>query len=197
MVYSSDFRDGQHVLIKGGFVLTTRYYNQILSDTQPNLHQRHDKTGTLQPGTIGPSKPQREWIGLSLTGDQVTVEPLPQPPHPSAPAYLQSIDLEVGFIRPRHEIAEQFDPDEMLKNFIKAYNGIVMSVDQILIFEFHGQTLKAVVKSVSLLDLADEQRKGLPQGQRHEHLGIVMDKTDVTFIKAQGSAIKIKSSAKR
>ena len=154
----------------------------------------------MQPGTIGPSKPQREWIGLSLIGDQVTVELLPQPPHPSAPAYLQSIDLEVGFIRPRHEIAEQFNPDEMLRNFIKAYNGIVMSVDQILIFEFHGQTLKANVKAVSLLDLADEQRRGVPQGQRsgnHEHFGIVMEKTDVTFMKAPDSAIKIKSSAKR
>lgn len=181
MVNPSDFRDGQHVLIKGGFVLTAR----------------HDKTGTLQPGTIGPSKPQREWIGLSLTGDQVTVELLPQPPHPSAPAYLQSIDLEVGFNRPRHEIAEQFDPDEMLRNFIKAYNGIVMSVDQVLIFEFHGQTLKATVKAVSLLDLADEQRKGIPQGQRYDHLGILMDKTDVTFMKAPGSAIKIKSTSKR
>jgi vesicle-fusing ATPase len=151
----------------------------------------------LQPGTIGPSKPQREWIGLSLTGDQVTVEQLPPPPNPSAPAYLQSIDLEVGFSRPRHEVAEQFDPEEMHRNFIKAYSGIVMSVDQIIIFEFHGHTIKAVVKAVSLLELADEQRKGAPQGQRYEHLGIVMEKTDVTFMKAPDSAIKIKSSAKR
>lgn len=72
-----------------------------------------------------------------------------------------------------------------------------MSVDQILIFEFHGQTLKATVKAVSLLDLADEQRRGAPHGQRYEHLGILMDKTDVTFMKAPDSAIKIKSSAKR
>lgn len=143
---------------------------------------------------------QRQWIGLSISGDSVTVEPLPLPPHPAAPSYLQSIDLEVGFLRRGHEIAEQFSADEMARNFIKAFNGIVMSSDEVIVFEFHGQNLKATIKGVSVLDLADEQRRGAPQGQRsvnHEYVGILMDKTDVTFMKAPDSAIKIKSSAKK
>lgn len=139
-------------------------------------------------------------MGLSITGDQVTVESLPQPPHPTAPSYLQSIDLEIGFLRRGHEIGEQFSADEMARNFLKAFGGIVMSVDEILVFEFHGQNLKATVKSVSVLDLADEQRRGGLDGPRsvnHEYIGILMDKTDVTFMKAPDSAIKIKSSAKK
>jgi vesicle-fusing ATPase len=143
---------------------------------------------------------QRQWIGLSIAGDQVTIDALPPPPHPSAPSYLQSIDLEVGFVRRGHEIAEQFSADEMARNFLKAYNGIVMSTDQVLVFEFHGQNLKATVKAVALLELADEQRRGTAPGQHsvnHQYMGIVMDKTDVTFMKAGDSAIKIKSSAKK
>ena len=59
---------------------------------------------------------------------------------------------------------------------------------------------KATVKGVSILELADEQRKGVAPGQRslnHEYMGIIMDKTDVTFMKAPDSAIKIKSSVKK
>lgn len=144
---------------------------------------------------------QRQWIGLSLAGEQATVEALPAPPHPSAPSFLQSVDVEVGFLKRGFEINQQFDADEMSRNFVRAFSGILMSTDEILVFEFKGHNLKAVIKAVSLLDLADEQRRGMPQGQQlpawHYQTGILMEKTDVTFLKAGDSAIKIKSSAKK
>ncbi|KAG6866108.1 hypothetical protein C0991_008415 [Blastosporella zonata] len=182
IVYPSDFQQGQHVLIKDGFVLTIR----------------HDNTNKLLPGTIGVSAVQRQWIGLSLVGDHVSVEPLPPPPHPSAPLYLQSIDVEVGFLRRGHEIAEQFSADEMTKTFLQAFGNIVMSVNEILVFEYHGQKLKGTVKAISTVDLADEQRRGalsVSQKSGNQTWGIIMAKTDVTFLKEPGSAIKIKSSA--
>ncbi|KAG6910791.1 hypothetical protein DXG01_007679 [Tephrocybe rancida] len=185
IVHPSDFQQGLHVLVKGEFAITVR----------------HDTTNKIQPGTIGASATQRQWIGLSLSGDQVSVDILPPPPHPSAPAYLQSIDLEVGFLRRGLEIAEQFSADDMARNFMSAHNGVVMSVGEILVFEYHGQNLKAIVKAVSTLDLADEQRRGAPpveqRSGRQQNFGIVMQKTDVTFMKASDSAIKIKSSAKK
>lgn len=148
------------------------------------------------------SATHRQWIGISV-GNQVTVEPLPAPPHPAAPSYLQSLDIEVGFLRRGHEIAEQFSADDMTRVFVKNFNGHVISNDEVMVFEFHGQNLKALIKGVSILELADEQRRG----QRHpdEHslgidphsMGILMDKTDVTFMKAGDSLIKIKSSAKK
>ena len=153
----------------------------------------------MQPGVIGASALQRQWIGLSLTGDQVTVESLPPPPHPSAPSFLQAIDIEVGFLRRGVVTADQFSSDEMSRNFIKAFNGIVMTSDQIIVFEFHGHNLKATIKAISILELADEQRGGARGGQQtaNHNMGILMEKTDVTFMKAPDSPIKIKSSSKK
>ncbi|KAI0722598.1 vesicular-fusion protein SEC18 [Earliella scabrosa] len=168
IVHPNDFPDGQHVLVKQQFPLTTR----------------HDNTGKIPPGFIGASAMQRQWIGLSLTGDTVTVEPMPH-----SPPYLQSIDLEIGFLKRGHEIAEVFSADEMSKNFVRAYSGIVISVGQILLFEYHGQNLKATVKGLQVVELP---------GQNSDNwYGVAMEKTDVTFMKAPDSQIKLKSSAKK
>lgn len=175
IVNPGDFQSGQHVLVKQQFVLTTL----------------HDNTGQIPPGTIGASSMQRSWIGLSTAGDSVTVEPLPY-----TPSYLQSIDVVVGFLRKGREIAEQFSADEMAKIFLKAYGGIVFSQGQLFTFEFHGQVLKAEVSSLSTLELADGQRGG-QRGGAPSNLGVLMEKSDVNFIKAGDSAIKIKSSAKK
>ncbi len=161
---------------------------------------RHDNTGKIQPGCIGASQVQRQWIGLSVQGDHVSIEPFPSPPHPSAPSFLQSIDIEVGFLKPRHEVAEQFSADDMAHHVVKAFNGIIMSTDEIIVFEYHGQNIKGTIKGVSVLDIADEQRRGGANGQRsvnHQFMGIIMDKTDVTIMKAADSLIKIRSSAKK
>jgi vesicle-fusing ATPase len=136
---------------------------------------------------------QRQWIGLSLSGDSATVEPLPPPPSPGSPSYIESIDIEVGFLRRGHEIAEQFNADEMSRNFIKAFNGILFSAGEIAVFEFHGQNLKATIKSLMTVDLADPQRRG----GSLQNTGILMEKTDVNFVKDPTSAIKIKSSSKK
>ena len=140
---------------------------------------------------------QRQWIGLSAVGDETTVEPLPTPPHPSAPHYLESIDIEIGFLRRGAQATETYSADEMARNFVKAFSGIILAPGQFLVFDFHGQNLKAFVKGVGLLELADEQRKGGQQGKRVDNMGILMDKTDVGFLKAGDSTIKIKSSSKK
>ena len=125
------------------------------------------------------------WIGLSVSGDEVSVTRVPDP---IARTYLQSLDLEVGFLKRGHEIAEQFSTDEMAKNFIRAFSGMIFGVDEILVFDFHGQNLKAVVKGLSVVELANGASN---------NMGILMDKTDVSFIKAGDSAIKLKSSSKK
>lgn len=118
----------------------------------------------------------------------MTVEPLS-----SAASYLQSVDIEVGFLRRGREIAETFSADEMAHNFVKAFSGIVLAVGEMLVFEFHGQNLKAIVKALSAVDLPDTSG-GAPVSSSW---GVVMERTDVTFIKASDSPIKIKSSAKK
>jgi vesicle-fusing ATPase len=128
---------------------------------------------------------------------------LPPPPHPSAPAFLETLTLEVGFLQRNLEIMEQFSADDLAATFIRGFSHIVFAIGQILVFEYHGQNLKCVVKSVSVLELPSEQRRGglpgasgAPGGGRVDS-GIVMEKTDVTFLKDPISRIKIKSSAKK
>jgi vesicle-fusing ATPase len=159
------------------------------------LHvDRHDDTGSLPPGAVGASAVQRQWIGLSATGDTVTVTP-------SAPAFLETLALEVGFLQRNLEIAEQFSADDMAATFIRGFGGLVFTVGQISVFEYHGQNLKCVVKSVSVLELAAEQHRrggGAPGGGAgRTDSGVVMEKTDITFLKDPTSKIKIKSSAKK
>jgi vesicle-fusing ATPase len=144
----------------------------------------------------------RQWIGLSITGDTVTVTSLPPPPHPTAPAFLETLAIEVGFLQRNLEIAEQFSMDDMGATFIRGFSQVVFTVGQILVFEYHGQNLKGVVKSVSVLELAAEQRRGsagggFPASGGRSDSGIVMEKTEVTFLKDPVSKIKIKSSAKK
>ncbi len=127
-------------------------------------------------------------MGLSAQGDSVSVEPVPY-----IPSYLQSIDISVDFLRRGHEIAEAFSADDMAKLFVRAFNGMIWNVGQLAIFEFHGQNLKLQVTGLSVVDLPNA-----PSGGRSpDNVGVVMEKTDVNFLKAANSAIKIKSSAKK
>ena len=127
-------------------------------------------------------------MGLSLQGDSVSVEPLP-----FLPSYLQSVDIEAGFLRKGHEIAEAFSADEMAQIFIRAFNGVILNVGQLMIFEFHVQNLKLTVTGLSVVDLPNAPA----QGRAPSNVGVLMEKTDVTFVKAADSALKLKSSAKK
>jgi vesicle-fusing ATPase len=127
-------------------------------------------------------------MGLSAQGDVVSVEPLPY-----IPSYLQSVDITADFLRRGHEIAEAFSADEMAQLFVRAFSGIILSIGQFLIFEFHGQNLKLQVTGLSVVDLPNAPAGG----QSRTDTGVVMEKTDVTFQKGANSAIKIKSSAKK
>ncbi|KAF8461829.1 vesicular-fusion protein SEC18 [Russula ochroleuca] len=91
IVHPSDFKDGEHVLVKDDFPLTVR----------------HDNTGRLSQGASVASAVQRQWIGLSTTGDTVT-----------------TLTLEIGFLQRNLEIAEQFSADDMAATFIRGFSNI-------------------------------------------------------------------------
>lgn len=104
---------------------------------------------------------------------------------------MQSLDIEIGFLKPRYEIAESYNPDEIATTFLRAFNTQIFSVGQVLVFDFHGENLKGTVKGLLKVDL--------PNGRPAlgEQAGILMDKTDVTFIKAADSLIKLRGSSKK
>ncbi|KAH9170060.1 AAA-domain-containing protein [Lactarius sanguifluus] len=130
------------------------------------LTVKYDNTGRLPPGAIGLSAP-------SL----------------SAPPFLETPTLEVGFLRRNLDIAEMISVDDMGAAFVRRFGGIAITVGQILVFEHHGLNLRCVVKSVGVL--AAEQR------HEDSDFGIVMEKTDVTFMKDLLSKIRFKASMRK
>ena len=86
---------------------------------------------------------------------------------------------------------ENFDADEMMQVFLRAYEGLIFTPGQLLVFDFHGQNLKANVKGIHNHSLGDASRGG---GGKH---GILNAQSEINFIKDPASAIKIKSSAKK
>lgn len=69
-------------------------------------------------------------------------------------------------------------------------------VDQPLIFDGHGYTIRARVASLSNVDLTGGSSKA-GKAQPHSQLGIVMSRTEITFVKSEGSRLKLKASTKR
>ncbi|CAE6523157.1 unnamed protein product [Rhizoctonia solani] len=183
VVHPNDFSQKQHVLIKHEFPMTVI----------------HDTTGQLRPGQVGAARAQRMWIGLSVQGDSVSVEPL-ELESSGNDIYLGSLDLEVGLWNPKQVIDQQISADEMTQNFVKAYNGQVFTPGQILVFDFHGITLKCIVTGLQVVELAAVQSKrgaGAEAGPSAGRTGILMPQTEVNFIKAGDSTLKIKSSARK
>ena len=105
-----------------------------------------------------------------------------------------SHSTQIGFNKAKAQATEVYNADEMTRAFMGVFKEMVLATSQIIVFDFHGMTLKGVVKGLSRVELAQKQggQTGGPGS-----LGILMDKTDVTFMKAADSAIQIKGSAKK
>lgn len=135
----------------------------------------------------------RQWMELSLSGDTVTVELLPD-----APPFLQSIDFVASFWKKNYENSVPYDQDDMISKLLNAYNGLVFGPGGILTVDFKGDKLKLTVASLGILELADEQKGGARRNNpRSIEMGVIMQKTDITIMKDGSSPMRIKASAKR
>ena len=140
----------------------------------------------------------RQWMELSLSGDEVTVELLPASPHPDAPPFLQSIDFVASFWKKNYENPVPYDQDEIISKFLNAYSGLVFAPGGILTVDFKGDKLKFTIASLGVLELADEQKGGARRNNpRYMEMGVMMQKTDITIMKDGSSPMKLKASAKR
>ncbi|KAF9226866.1 vesicular-fusion protein SEC18 [Gyrodon lividus] len=177
VVHPSDFPGGVHVLVKGRYPVTTC----------------HDTSGKIAPGTVAASMSLREWMELSLSGDQVTVESLPD----ELP-FLQSIDFFASFPKKSYSNPVPYDVDEMIQNFLNAYSGLVFAPGGILTTDFKGDKLKLTIASINVVELPDGQRSGTQRhASRQIEMGILMSGTSITIMKAGDSQMKLKASAKR
>jgi len=153
----------------------------------------HDTSGSVQPGIAAAPASIRQWMELSLSGDFVHVDPLPTPPHPHAPLFLQSVDIYASFWKKGFVNAVPYDVDEMVQRILAAYSGLVLAPGSILTMDFKGDKLKLVVSSMSLVELPDAN---LGRNAGIE-MGVLMQTTDVTILKEGESLMRLKSSAKK
>ncbi|GAA6033283.1 hypothetical protein JCM8097_006668 [Rhodosporidiobolus ruineniae] len=165
-----DWGNTPYVRIKGSFIYATAFDPKI------------------QPGTIGAARLVRQFAQLSQSGDVVDVEPF-EPQSLGKDVYLASLDLEVGYWFEKNAQPVAYSADELQAVFVRAYEGLILTTGQPLVFDFHGQNLRATVKGLHTLSLDG--------GAGHGRTGIVTGQTEVNFVKDPASAIKIKSSAKR
>lgn len=172
IVNPGDFRNGEHVLVKAKFGITVR----------------HDDTKKVAPGTISVAGAHRQWMELSLSGDQVPVQPLT-----FTPPYLESITIEISLFRKTD--TTEISADDLTKHFIKIYSGLMFGSGEIFIFEYKGFNYRGNVKGLSVVELAAEQLRGAGAGG--SDMGVIMERTDVTFMKGEGGGLNLKSSAKK
>lgn len=75
--------------------------------------------------------------------------------------------------------------------FKRAYEGLIFTPGQLLVYDFHGQNIKATVRGMHNLSL------GGAGGGGGGRIGILTAESEINFMKDPASAIKIKSSAKK
>lgn len=144
-----------------------------------------DNTNTIAPGTIGTALLQRQWARLSAEGHDVVAEAF-DPAVLGQGVYLGSVDVELDFLSRSQVPLAPFSADEMQGVFLRVFEGHVLSTDQVLVFEFQGQNLRATVRGTYSVDTSAAH-----------HMGVVIPQTQVSFFVANGSALEIKASGKR
>jgi len=99
VVHPQDFpEDIDYVRLKGRYVLGIVYVDSVKSARQSlqltpaMFYASRDNTGSLQPREIGPSKHIRQWVGLSMQGEQVEVEVY----EPQNGDWAGNVDLDVS-----------------------------------------------------------------------------------------------------
>jgi vesicle-fusing ATPase len=98
---------------------------------------------------------------------------------------------QVGFFKRNVQPTEAYDGDEMANTLVRSLSSVVFSQEQLILFDFHGQMIKAIVKGLSVVSVEGQRRSPYPP------MGILMDSTAITIMKAGDSPIQIKGSSKR
>jgi vesicle-fusing ATPase len=125
---------------------------------------------------------------LSLAGDEVPVRPFT-----STPPYLESIDIEISLFRKAD--ATEISADDLTKHVVKIYTGLMFGLGETFVFEYKGFNYRGSVKGLRVVELTSQQLRGAEGGR--DDMGVMMEKTDVTFMKGEGGGLKLKSSAKK
>lgn len=96
------------------------------------------------------------------------------------------------------DIKDEFDTADMAKAFHTVFRAQVFTKGQLLAFEFRGINLSVTINDVQLVDL-DALRKGTSaaapgNAAASNYRGILMPQTNINFVKAPDSSIRLKGT---
>ncbi|XP_060528083.1 vesicle-fusing ATPase 1-like [Cylas formicarius] len=175
IVNDNDFPGVKHIRINTGggqnFVFSVK--------THPGVPRYH----------VGFSLPQRKWAVLSLN-QEVGVEPY------TPDEYLSSVVLEVDYMQKKVTSQEQYDTDEMAKEFLLSFPNQIFTVGQQLAFAFKDKKLLLlVVKDLEAANISaiKENRDAKAKKAR---IGQLIPNTTVQFEKAENSSINLVGKSK-
>ncbi|KAJ1808494.1 transport between ER and Golgi ATPase protein [Coemansia sp. RSA 2523] len=143
-------------------------------------------------GEIGPSGVQRQWAQLSIN-QEVTIEALGDALSDTrSGVYLSGMDVELSFLLPNRETALVVDADKVVE-MLKGFDGLVFSVGQPIILDYHGNALKAVVTSMAGVPLdvllGDEADSGTPAT-----CGVLTSAIEIKVARAAASQLDLRGA---
>ena len=148
------------------------------------------------PGCIYLNDKQRTWCGVGVQ-QELTAE-LYNPFSQGSPAYLHSLDVEIGFASLRNLPTDPLDQDVLADAFIKQYENHVFAPGQLLLLNHGNVKFSIKIRTVQLHDLRMEKSSAPSQILTDKRArGILTRQSSITFYKDATSPIKLKGSSRR
>jgi vesicle-fusing ATPase len=152
-------------------------------------------TDKVKKGTLALSSIQRRVTMLSLNEPVLVEAYVPT----SSIIYLDTLKLDVDFLS-KGTKGGDFDADELKKLLIREFANQFFTLEQVFVADVAGNTLKFQVIDLSVVDLkyvtGETNKKEEPTGKRQDR-GILLKNTDVSFVKAPGSNIRLAGASGR
>jgi len=148
----------------------------------------------LQPGLIGLSTPQREWMSIALT-DYVNAEPYDIFTSQGGQAYLGTMDVEIGFAG-KKTVESPYDQDDLAKLVTRVFQNQVFAPGQRFLMDHKSIPMLLNVKTVQLMDLS-EKASNAPTSSDPMARGLLTPQTQINFFRDPRSPINLKASSRR
>lgn len=179
-VSTRDIPSGQediYLLINGQYVVSARPLDQF------------------EPGKIGLSGVQREWMGIALT-DFVNIEPYDVFSSGSQ-AYLGSMDVEIGFAGKK--VTEvPYDQDELAKIVTKVFANQIFSPGQRFLMDHKSIPMNLTIKTIQRAELSEKAGAAASKpSSSPQDRGLLTPHTQINFFKDPRTPINLKASARR
>ncbi|KAJ3643562.1 hypothetical protein Zmor_026264 [Zophobas morio] len=176
------------VVNDGDFSQATEHVEVVTGGNQKYIFSIK-KDSRVQRHEVGFSLPQRKWAILSIN-QEIEVNPYKEED------YITSIVLEADYMQKKITSQEQYDTDEMAKEFLYSFPNQMFTVEQQLAFAFKDKKLLILsVKDVEVVNI-NSFKQGGEAKPRKGKLGKLTPNTIIQFEKAETSSLNLVGKSK-